>query len=856
MNQQTNTEQNNSTSNINCMSTIKTYIEGSSSNFQANMKLFNIDKYFAGKFEIESYKNVVTSREKIRAIYFDKTIFSLIDRQKMFEKEYHYLFYILFFKEIFRTFIIQLSHKNFCKFFKKFYNSCMKSSLFKEQEFAAYIDFYLVLLFQTITGSPNESDISKLQEKPIINLENLDTVNKKYIKFLIKYILAFTNNLDSTKEYKDYQINIFDTFLVIQDTFFSHYFMKQLNKIFLKKGIYSFSDNFIQHILYLIIYKKNKKSVYDFTMSSSHFTNCLLHYDPKYYIDINNKKPLYKNGSPFYFLNLPILINILREMTDDDFLIQNLLFKFIDPFNCKINLFIDDDDKLKIAENILIDTTNKKIIKNHLDIIELIKPYFNINNKNNNVYFDCLFYDLCLEKFITFYFSNSSDKKSEYIIDTSLGLNLSLSQSQDYDFDEFSNISKERTKKDYIDLIINKFNNSDNYFINKYFNTIYDNNNIIKPNMDDFLLKKSIEELLILLDIIYSISIKSYEEQIIKESILDIRRIIKCIITKSFNEKKFNCVIFNFINSIDNKYIPLSSEFDIMTSNTALAIISFVDFIKTYPLFLIFVLNYFPKYNLDISRFFNILKSFMIGYINKDNNNNCVFNSIDENMKYYNHTLQINYLTIIYFIIENILNIYNDNENNIYNYIIKYLPYCLKCQKKQKNPFNLSNYLSKCIYCGEKFLFVNTNLYDYLKNNKNEIKNFIDECIFPVLTIITCNILCKFFEKYENRNKIPMFCYHLYYKIMCEHFMFLNKLKIKIGKNIPFTIDPNCEMNNKEGILEEVIKDFFEKYITEKTKYPFKIIFETIENNEFISFNSYRKTIKHESELAKFKYKI
>ena len=854
-----NSKQNNSSLNINCMSTIKTYIEYSSSNFQVNKKLFDLDKFSAGKLEINNFKEVNASLEKTRAIYFDKTIFSLLDKQKMPEKEYHYLFYILFLQENFRLFAIQLGHKNFCKFFRKFFNSCIKSSLFNEEEIAAYIDFYLLLLFQLITKSKNEFDFLKLKQKSIINLKTIDTVNQKYLKFLIKYILALVNVLDSTKEeYKDYQINIFNAFLKIEDTFFNEYYLRQLNKIFLKKGIYSFDNNFIQHILYPIIYKNNKKSIYDFSLFSSGFTNCILKYIPKYYNNKNNNILLYTQGSPFYFLSIPILINILQEMTDNNDLIQNLLFKFLDPFNSKINLFIDDDNKLKVAEYLLTDTINNKIIKNHLDIFEVIKPYFKINNnKNNNNYFEYLFYDLTIEKYISFYYSYLSDKNKDNnnnINDTSL--NNSLSQSQDYDEYLNDNISKKKTNKNYIDLIIDKFNNTDNHFIKKYFNKIYDNNNTnnnINFNIDEFLTNINIEELFILLDIIYSISIKSNEVEIIKECILDVRKSIKYIISKSFKEKKFNCIIFNFINNIDKKYLPLSSEFDIMTSNTDLMNISFVDFIKTYPLFLIFVLNYYPKYNLEISQFFQILQSFMIGYKNN------VFNQIDENIIQYNHTLQINYLTIVYIIIEKILDIYNNKDNNINSIdkvIIRYLPYCLNCQKKQKNPFILSKYLSKCIYCGENALFVNTNLYDYLINNKNEIKNFINECIFPVITSLTCNILYKFMVKYEKRNINSMFCYHLYYKIMSEHFAFLNNVKLKIGKNIPFIIDTNCEINNKEGVLEENIKIFFEKYITEKNKYPFKIIYETIQNDEFISFNSFRKTIKHESKLAKFKYNI
>ena len=117
----------------------------------------------------------------------------------------------------------------------------------------------------------------------------------------------------------------------------------------------------------------------------------------------------------------------------------------------------------------------------------------------------------------------------------------------------------------------------------------------------------------------------------------------------------------------------------------------------------------------------------------------------------------------------------NDNNKvsqNIFKGKIRYLPYCLKCQKKQKKPLILSKYILQCIYCGEKNLFININLYDYLKNYRDEIKVFIDDCILRVITDSTCNILNNFMLKYE-RKDISMFCYNLYYKIMEEHFNFL-----------------------------------------------------------------------------------
>lgn len=851
--------------NNNCMSTIKAYIEYSSSNFQVNKKLYDLERFYACKLIIQDYKNMKTTLEKIQCIFFDKTIYSLFEKQKMSIKDYNYLFYVFFIENNFRKYIIDFSHKNFPKFFKKFFNSCMKSKTLKEEEIYEFIKFYQILLYQLITNSPQEINISILKKKPIINLKNLDTIRKKYIKFLIRYILAFSNILDSTKEFKEFHLAIFDSFLNIEDSFFHEYYMKQLNKIFLNKGIYSFSNNLVQNILYPLFYKNNEKSIYEFSMFSSRFINCILQYQPKYLLNENIKKSIYKEGSPFYFLNMSILVKLMKEMTDSDDLIQNLLFKFIDIFNKKINLFIDDNNKLRVAEYLLIDNINNNLIKKHLDIIGIIKPFFKreenkryLGNNKNDFYFDSLFYDLCIENYITFYFSNLSGKKND--INTNMNdsnLNPSaFSQSQDLEDygNDNNNISRIKTKKYFIDLVINKFNNSNHFFINKYFHKIKENNN---DNKDEFISKRSLEELFLLLDIVYSISNKTDANEVLQECFIDIKKIIIEIITKSFNEKKFNCTIFNFINNVDKKYLPFPSQFDIISCNNILIEKKLVeDYVKTYPLYFIFILNYCPKHNLEISNFFKILKVFMIGYFKN------VFNMIDENINQYNHTLQINFLSLIYFIIEQILDIYivlsktNDNNKinqNINKEKIHYLPYCLYCLKKQKKPFILSKYLLECTYCGEKLLFINTNLYDYLKNNRDEIKVFIDECIFNVITGITCNILNNFMKKYENKD-ISLFCYNLYYKIMNEHFNFLNFIKLKIGKKIPFVIDANCEINNKEGALEEYIKIIFEKYITDKNKYPFRDIYETIENDEFISFNSYRKTIKHETELGKCKY--
>ena len=181
-------------------------------------------------------------------------------------------------------------------------------------------------------------------------------------------------------------------------------------------------------------------------------------------------------------------------------------------------------------------------------------------------------------------FKYSNEQKKEINNTNYSYLNQSDSQSldlNDYNFTD-KNISKKKSKQNYIDLIIKKFNNTNNFIINKYFIKSNDDDNL---NIDDFLSNKNVEELFILLDLLYLISIKSVENNIIKNSIKDIKKIIACIIKKSFNEKKFNCTIFDFIINIDKKYNPLSSEFCIITSNEILMKNSFVIFIETYPIY-------------------------------------------------------------------------------------------------------------------------------------------------------------------------------------------------------------------------------------------------------------------------------
>ena len=124
------------------------------------------------------------------------------------------------------------------------------------------------------------------------------------------------------------------------------------------------------------------------------------------------------------------------------------------------------------------------------------------------------------------------------------------------------------------------------------------------------------------------------------------------------------------------------------------------------------------------------------------------------------------------------------------------------------------------------------------------------------MTEITFNVLNKFDKKYNNRNQIPLFCYNLYYKLMQEHFKFMRYIQYIYRKKFPIDDNTISIFKNTEGTLEQELKEFYEKKLTQNKKYPFRNIYETIDKDNFISFNCYRKIIKHESALIRNRFII
>lgn len=862
--------------NNNYMSTVFAYIENPSIDLTRLKKVFNSNNSDAAKSELRDNIKLNISLDQIYSTIFDKTILTLINKSKMRTKDHLPIFYILLKENIYRNIYLKNDHKKIGKFIKKFFNCCVggKNKILTNSNLGEYINFFITELYRYITKNyqlkqvKDATDIENLGEYKIDNFNNLDNI--KYIKLLVRYILAFCNILENKSNYVNYHIAIYRIFSSIKEKNFHEYFVKQLYKIYLNKGVYKHGNKFILYIYYPLLYD-NKKSQFHFNLLVSDLIKSILCYCPKYYNDnITNIKDKEK-GSSLYFLNLVVLQKIMNDLSIDEKLEKFMILKFTDFSNNYMNLFLDDGNQLRVAELILTDTVNKKKFLNHLDKLELANFYINNmdnidKDKNNWQYFLYLFFDICIDFYTQECRDNKNFLKCKYVLEsTNSNVNNSYARSngpsQDVNNSFTNNISNNisnNSKKDEFEnkkIIITKFLNSHDYFIKKYFhlNNIDTNDQV---DIKNILEQKKLEELYILLDIIYYASIKFNEEDIVKKSIEDIKQIIILIIKKSYEVLNFNCTIFNFILNIDSKYLPSSNEFDILNSNANILLrYSLVQFIKTYPIFMIFILNYFPKNNYDIKEFFSFLKAFMQGYSNN------VFFTIDKNEeKDYNHTLQLNYLEIMIFVLKIILNIYADkiNEYEINNNKILHLPYCTKCKKKLKNYILYSNYLSQCFYCGEKYLYINTDLYPYLIKNKENVKKFVEETVFNVITNITCDILYSFNLKYEKKEETTLFSYSLFYKVMKEHFKFLNYIKVILGINIPFVVDidniANKTMNSSEGLLEINIDNFFEKLLTNKCKYPFEYIYKTICDDNFKSFNIIRKTIKHESILAMNKY--
>jgi hypothetical protein len=133
------------------------------------------------------------------------------------------------------------------------------------------------------------------------------------------------------------------------------------------------------------------------------------------------------------------------------------------------------------------------------------------------------------------------------------------------------------------------------------------------------------------------------------------------------------------------------------------------------------------------------------------------------------------------------------------------------------------------------------NLYDYLLKNKKPLENFVEKSLCGIIEKHTYYIKKSFAAKIEKeKNKLDLFRFNRFYKIMKEYFEFLNWVQNITKKKI-------------EGNLNDSIKELFME-IKKKNKYPLKEIFQLIIDEDFNSFNRCRKKIKYEFLLINNEY--
>ena len=403
--------------------------------------LCNLSSIDCVKLELIKFETINLSKDDIQAALFDKTIFALLKRQKFYSKDHRVLFSFFFKRENFRKYCMTLGHKNFLKFFKKFFNACMdnRSDTFSSQKIFSVFDtgelinFYICELYKLISNDKtninfdkieNAESIKELHDKQkgnIINIKDLDNIDKKFMKFLVKYILAFCNILENNKYYYNHPQIIYVILSEINDEFFKAYFMKQLFKIYLHKGIYENGTSFTSFIFTLIFSEKIKSHNYNFTETQFNLMETALNFMPKYLTNDKNKEMTYPNGSPFYFLNVLVLIRIMNDLRVEKDEQKLLLKKIMNKFSPKINLFIDDDNQLQVAELILTDNVNDNIIRQSLNEFQIIKHYLEnieiINRTNYSRYFEYIFYDFSMRYYL-FHLYNKNTEKNNSLFDS------------------------------------------------------------------------------------------------------------------------------------------------------------------------------------------------------------------------------------------------------------------------------------------------------------------------------------------------------------------------------------------------------------------------------------------------------
>ena len=806
-------------------------------------------------------------------LFFDKLILSILGKEKYKSKEQFLIFYLFLqknnYSELFKQKPVLL------KFLHKYFKACVRTKIFHEDEVITYILIYYIRILQVLTKSnENEYDINILIQKKVTMDFSVPSDLLSYFKTLIKYIIALLNLVFFTKNSKYYNLHviIINFFCYEKIPLLSKYIMKQLHKAFYQKGIYSCGNKLKYHLCEILINDFKNISNNEEKSRCDIILYALLYPIEKYYDESKIQIDKIENAN-YIFFNLMKL----KEAFNTIYIEENLKEKILDYcveivvkpiFHLKLDLFTGLNE-LKLASYFLVDSTNDRNIKDRFNyyffnvIDSYCKQYFNELEKTDdykNIYYDFLFFDLVLKKIINF-------NEMGFILPNK-SINKEVQKSN---FLEYINSIGIRNKyplfrKIFIDFchrtIINppthKNTEDDDQSEKEYYiiENIYEKYKDINDLIDETKNINSLSVLYILLNFCYIIIRSNFSENLIKETFKKGKEIVRLLLNKIFTKNNFNCEFFDFLIKAHVNFLP--DDFEIFKENQKLLKSSRDQFIITFPLYVIFILNLAQKIKLDVEKFFQFITVYVEGYyknvfdiiINQKNSNN---------VSIFNNKLHLNYLNLIYFLWEEIIythkKLQEQDEFELPQYSARksfHLPYCNYCFKTNKNPVILSNYLSLCKYCGNTNLYINIVLFEFL-SKKNDLEKYINEDINVGITEITVKLLMAFKQKFsENQYIKTIYSYPEIYKMLSMHFNCLNKLNIIGLKKIEFKPNSNAIINSAKGILEENIKSFFDNCVKKKSDYKvneLKAILELFIKGQFNSFNKARKTIKYEQEL-------
>ena len=813
-------------------------------------------------------------------LFFDKIILSIIRKEKYKTNEQFLIFYTCLLINNYSVFFSQ--KPIFLKFLHKYFKACVRTKIFDEKEAISYILIFFIRILQILTKSDkNINDINFLMQKKVMMDFSVPSDLLSYFKTSIKYIIALLNLTDFTKnsKYQNLHVIIINFFWSGKIPLLLKYIMKQLNKAFYQKGIYSSGNKFKYHICEILINDFKNITNKELETRVDLILYSLLYPIEKYY-DESKTQPLENTQDANYlFFNLMKLKEAFSEININD----NLKGKILDYcvqtvikpiFHIKLDLFSDLNHN-KLSSYLLVDSTNGSNISNRFNdyFFDVITPYceqyFNelgVTDDYKNIYFDFLFFDLLLKKIINF------NEMGFVLPDIN-----NIKEVKKSNFLEYINWIGIRNKyplfrKIFIDFCHKTLNNhpakidkyDDDDGSEKTYNiikSVYKRYKDINDLIDEANSSSSLSVLYLLINFCYIITKSKFSENFIRDTFKKGKEIVRLILDKIFTKNNFNCEFLDFLIKAQEDFLP--NDFEILKENQKLLKSSKDQYIITYPLYFIFILNIAKKNKLDVEIFFRFFTAYVEGYYKN------VFDFIinqkkSDNIHVFNNKLHLNYMKLIYFLWEEIIythkKLQEKDELQLPQYRVRksfHLPYCNYCFKTNKNPLILSDYLSLCKYCGHTNLYVNTDLFGFIKQ-KSDLEKYVNEKINVDITEITVKLLKTFKEKYaENKNFKTIYSYPIIYKMLSAHFNCLNKLNIIGFKKIEFKPNSNEIINSAKGTLEENIKSLFNSCINKKSDYQvdeLAVILELLIKGQFNSFNNARKTIKYEQELLDNEY--